>query len=115
MRLIDANKLEEEMQDKCIGDCGCCTGDCPAYIQPTAIDLVEHDKQIRVDLIDKVLEQVKCYLTDNLQLENATKYGNKNAKQMENSYSTVMKYEIAMCVEDFVESIEQLKGGDRYV
>jgi len=46
------------------------------------------------DLIDRN-ELLKQY-----GLENATKYGNKNAEQQKHSYSTMMMYEIADMIED---------------
>lgn len=48
-------------------------------------------------------------LTTYLGVENATKYGNKNAEQQRMSYDTLMKYEIADAIEDVAE---QLKAGD---
>ena len=39
-------------------------------------------------------------LLENYDLKNATKYGNKSAKQQEHSYSTLMMYEIADMIED---------------
>lgn len=47
-------------------------------------------------------------LTEYLDVENATKYGNKNAEQQRNSYDTLMKYEIADAIDDVTE---QLKAG----
>ena len=46
------------------------------------------------DLIDRN-ELLKQY-----GLENATKYGNKDAEQQKHSYSTMMMYEIADMIED---------------
>ena len=40
-----------------------------------------------------------------------TKYGNKNASQQAESYSTLMMYEIAGEFDDVLDSLEQLKGG----
>lgn len=46
MRLIDADKLEKEMLEKCVGDCGCCdTKQCPALNQPTVYEVRETIKQ----------------------------------------------------------------------
>jgi len=50
------------------------------------------------DLIDRT-ELLKQY-----GLENATKYGNKNAEQQKHSYSTMMMYEIA----DMIENAETI-------
>jgi len=43
-------------------------------------------------------------------LDDATKYGNKNAKQQEHSYSTMMMYEIANMIDDAPTIIEADKG-----
>lgn len=39
-------------------------------------------------------------------LKNCTKYGNKNAKQQAESYSTMMMYEIADLVDDLIEIVK---------
>ena len=56
--------------------------------------------------IDDFVERLTTYLG----IENATKYGNKNAEQMRNSYGTFMNYEIAESIEDVAE---QLKAGGK--
>lgn len=43
-------------------------------------------------------------------LDDATKYGNKNAKQQDFSYSTMMMYEIADMIDDAPTIIEADKG-----
>ena len=58
------------------------------------------------DLIDRN-ELLKQY-----GLENATKYGNKNAEQQKHSYSTMMMYEIADMIEDAETIIPATKEGD---
>ena len=63
----------------------------------------------RAKILGLVNALIKTRLIDNLALDNATKYGNKNAKQQANSYATVMKYEIADCVEDLLDDLERLK------
>ena len=45
-------------------------------------------------------------------LENATKYGNKDAEQQKHSYSTMMMYEIADMIEDAETIIPATKEGD---
>lgn len=72
-------------------------------------DLEIMAEQIRAEVIEEIKELIKTKLVDNLMLEDATKYGNKNAKQQANSYATVMKYEIADCVDDLLDDLEQLK------
>lgn len=51
-------------------------------------------------------------LMENYGLENATKYGNKDAEQQEHSYSTMMLYEVADMIEDTptVEAKPVVKG-----
>ena len=63
------------------------------------------EKQIRAEAIDDFANGISEYLG----VENATKYGNKNAEQQRISYDTLMKYEIADAIEDIAE---QLKAGD---
>lgn len=74
-------------------------------ITPTACDI---DK-VRADMIDEVKGLAQHYLIGMMDLENATKYGNKNAEQQDISYGTLMRYEIADCVDGFLDSIEGLK------
>ena len=51
-------------------------------------------------------------LMKNYGFENATKYGNKNAKQQEHSYSTMMLYEIADVIEDAptIDAVPVVRG-----
>ena len=80
---------------------------CKHWEKNTKWDLQKkHDSE----LLDTVAEKIKIRLIDNLGLEDATKYGNKNAKQQDNSYSTVMKYEIADCVDDLLDDLEEMKA-----
>ena len=60
-------------------------------------------------------------LLEQYNLKDATKYGNKNAKQQAHSYSTLMLYEIADMIEDaptaydvdkVVEQLEEVKNKD---
>ena len=60
-------------------------------MQPTAYDIY------------KVVEEFE-ERTDFL--KNCTKYGNKNAKQQAESYSTMMMYEIADLVDDLIEIVK---------
>ena len=60
--------------------------------QPTAYD------------IDKVVEELE-ERTDFL--KDCTKYGNKNAKQQDKSYSAMMMYEVADLVDDLIEIVKQ--------
>lgn len=54
--------------------------------------------------VDKVVKELE-ERTDFL--KNCTKYGNKNAKQQAESYSTMMMYEIADLVDDLIEIVKQ--------
>lgn len=65
--------------------------------QPTAYD------------VDKVVEELK-ERTDFL--KDCTKYGNKNAKQQTESYSTMMMYEVADLVDDLIEIVKQGGASD---
>ena len=60
-------------------------------------------------------------LLEQYNLNDATKYGNKDAKQQAHSYSTMMLYEIADMIEDaptaydldkVVEKLEEVKNKD---
>ena len=60
-------------------------------------------------------------LLEQYNLKDATKYGNKDAEQQANSYSTMMLYEIADMIEDaptaydvdeVVEKLEEVKNKD---
>lgn len=57
---------------------------------------------------NKAIDDFSDRLAKYLCVENATKYGNKDAEQQRNSYDTLMKYEIADAI-DYVA--EQLKAG----
>lgn len=59
---------------------------------------------------NKAIDDFADSLVKYLGVENATKYGNKNAEQQRNSYDTLMKYEIADSIEDVAE---QLKDGTK--
>ena len=54
--------------------------------------------------VAKVVEELK-ERTDFL--KDCTKYGNKNAKQQAESYSTMMMYEVADLVDDLIEIVKQ--------
>ena len=59
--------------------------------------------------IDKVVEELE-ERTDFL--KDCTKYGNKNAKQQDKSYSAMMMYEVADLVDDLIEIVKH--GGVSY-
>ena len=65
------------------------------------------------DLISR--EALRTALVQAFGCENATKYGNKNAEQQANSYSTYMLYEIADTIEDVIDnapSVEEITNED---
>ena len=72
-----------------------------------------HDVEIRNKAIDDVMEIVKkaYHNFSGYDLGFMTKYGNKNASQQAESYSTLMMYEIAGEFDDLIDSLEQIKGG----
>ena len=59
---------------------------------------------------NKAIDDFANGISECLGVENATKYGNKNAEQQRMSYDTLMKYEIADAIEDVAE---QLKAGEK--
>lgn len=63
----------------------------------------------RAEVIEEIKGLAQHYLIGYMDLENATKYGNENAKQQDISYGTLMRYEIANCVDDFLEAVERLE------
>lgn len=70
----------------------------------SADDIEEIAKNVRAKAIDEFADRLAKYLN----VESATKYGNKDAEQQRNSYDTLMKYEIADAIDDIAE---QLKAG----
>lgn len=82
---------------------------CPKWCDVIKSTIEDARTDERKKVLDEVKELIKLKLVDNLALENAIKYGNENVKQQANSYATVMKYEIADCVEDLLDDLEQLK------
>ena len=58
--------------------------------------------------IDDFVERLTTYLG----IESATKYGNKNAEQMRNSYGTFMNYEIAESIEDVAEQLKAVENNE---
>lgn len=69
-------------------------------------------QQGRADERARVVEEIKglaqYYLIGMMSLENTAKYGNKNAEQQDISYGSLMRYEIADCVDDFMDGVERL-------
>ena len=73
-------------------------------------DKIEELSKYAESQYNKAIDDFVERLTTYLGIENATKYGNKNAEQMRNSYGTFMNYEIAESIEDVAE---QLKAGGK--
>ncbi len=79
-----------------------------------------HDAEVRADerekAIDEFMEVVKATYHNfcGFDLGRMTKYGNENASQLEQSYSTLMMYEIAMEIDDLIDALEQLKAGGKH-
>ena len=68
-------------------------------------DVVEKIRNITTSYdIDKVVEKLEERADF---LKDCTKYGNKNAKQQAESYSTMMMYEVADLVDDLIEIVKQ--------
>lgn len=56
------------------------------------------------ELIRKRMKEQTDFLSD------CTKYGNKDAKQQEKSYSTMYMYEIADMVEDLIDIVSEVEA-----
>lgn len=67
-------------------------------------NLKKENMEIKAKAIDEFADKLSKYLN----VESATKYGNKDAEQQRNSYDTLMKYEIADAIDDIAE---QMKAG----
>lgn len=100
MRLIDANKLYDDLADKLkwlMGygdDVYLSVGDdirCAVDNQPTVYDQ---------DRVVHQLEERTAFLKD------CTKYGNKTAEQQSKSYDTMMMYEVKDLVDDLLEIVK---------
>lgn len=76
--------------------------------------VVRIDEKSYNKAIDEVMEIVKkaYHNFSGYDLEFMTKYGNKNASQQAESYSTMMMYEIAGEFDDLIDNLEQLKGAE---
>ena len=80
----------------------CCSCDCASsryYSKETAIEKWNTRKPM--DNIVEKLEEETDFLKD------CTKYGNKDAKQQEKSYSTMMMYEVAGLVDYLIDIVKQ--------
>ena len=77
--------------------------------------LESHDAEVRAKAIDELMEVVKSAYHNfcGYDLEQMTKYGNKDASQQEQSYSTLMMYEIEGEFDGLIDALEQLKAGGK--
>ena len=66
-------------------------------------------RKSRKDGYNNAIDDFANGILECLGVENATKYGNKNAEQQRNSYDTLMKYEIADSIEDVAEQLKEVK------
>ena len=75
----------------------------------------ETDKALYNFALNRIIEQPTAYSVDRVVeeleertdfLKNCKKYGNKNAKQQAESYSTMMMYEVADLVDDLIEIVK---------
>ena len=55
---------------------------------------------------NKAIDDFANRISEYLGVENATKYGNKNAEQQRISYDTLMKYEIADAIDEIAEQLK---------
>ena len=98
MRLIDADLLKKNCK---------CTGTFESNFQCVSLktlgDLI--DAQPTACEVDKVVEELEERTGF---LKDCTKYGNKNAEQQSESYSTMMMYEVADLVDDLIEIVKHV-------
>lgn len=79
-------------------------------LRSTSCGFTKEDIELnRTAMYNKAIDDFAERLATYLGVENATKYGNKNAEQQRNSYDTLMKYEVADAIDDVAE---QLKAGN---
>ena len=98
MRLIDADALIEAMKKTESEHEKAMT--CPSWWSAFNV-ISEQPTAYSVDKIVAELEERTYFLKD------CTKYGNKNAKQQDKSYSTMMMYEVADLVDDLIQIVKQ--------
>ena len=91
-----------EFEDMEGAHCRHCINNATENFEPK--DIVLTEQEIRANAIDEFADRLSKYLN----VESATKYGNKDAEQQRNSYDTLMKYEIADAIDDIAE---QMKAG----
>ena len=94
MRLIDADNFLERFEKMCETE----TDNVIAAILRGV--LIKEPIAYDVGAVVEKLKERTDFLKD------YTKYGNKNAKQQSESYSTMMMYEVADLVDDLIEIVK---------
>ena len=113
------------MKDNCNKNCSNCNGtELPNISDTKEINIgysyayktdCEGDRYIKAEEVkyllkcerNNAIDEFAKGLTTYLGVENATKYGNKNAEQQRISYDTLMKYEIADAIDDIAEQLKE--------
>lgn len=67
--------------------------------------------QPKTDMLDKIRAEIEK-IEKNYGFDKATKYGNKNAKQQNLSYSTMMMYEVASIIDEIKEIIDKYRESE---
>lgn len=60
-------------------------------------------------------DALKMELMKAFNCENATKYGNKDSKQQELSYSTIMLYEVSDIIEDTIDNAPTVEVPEKWL
>lgn len=92
---VERCRAEEELSNIKYKKCKDCAG---------CVQCKADEENVIQEYIDKVVQELE-EKTDFL--KNCTKYGNKNAEQQAESYSTMMMYEVADLVDDLIEIVKQ--------
>ena len=92
---VERCRAESELRNIKYNKCKDCAG---------CVQCKVDEENVIQEYIDKVVQELE-EKTDFL--KDCTKYGNKNAKQQAESYSTMMMYEVADLVDDLIEIVKQ--------
>lgn len=101
MRLIDADKIGLTDFEIVM-----CNGDYKEALKMLLDKISNQPTSYDLDKVVEELEERTDFLKD------CTKYGNKNAEQQAESYSTMMMYEVADLVDDLIEIVKQGGSSD---
>ena len=99
--LISRSELLESFRKSYCGHLGMENSDGMITFRSICRIINEQPTAYSVDKVVEELEERTDFLKD------CTKYGNKNAKQQAESYSTMMMYEVADLVDDLLEIVKQ--------